>query len=345
MTRVVVLTGGATPEREVALAGAAQVVRALRDAGYRVDVVDTVEGLLDAGGERRLLGSGVGRAPPTAAELERLRARELGVGLLDVPAIQSCDAVFVVLHGREGEGGSIQALLDAAGIPYTGSGPLGSMLAMDKDLAKRLFRQAAVPTPPWAMWPVDRTGLAQLGLPVIVKPSKAGSTVGLSLVERWEGVPRAVEEALSVDDEVLLERYLPGRELTVGILGETALAVGEIVPAHTLFDYECKYTPGLAREIFPADLPPELTRRIQDLGLAAHRALKLRDFSRVDFRLDEHGAPQCLEVNTLPGFTTTSLLPQSAAAAGIPFTELCERIIGMALRRAAARNKVKVEGN
>jgi len=142
------------------------------------------------------------------------------------------------------------------------------------------------------------------------------------------------------DDQVILERFLPGREFTVGVLGDRAMAVGEILPSHEIFDYECKYTPGMCREVFPASLDAATTRRIQDLALAAHRALKLRDFSRVDFRLDKDGTPYCLEVNTLPGMTATSLFPQSAGAVGIDFATACGEIVRLALRRAGVRNKV-----
>lgn len=339
MSRIAVLTGGSTPEREVALAGAAQVVRALRESGHSVCVVDTVEGPLSEEQEARLLVPAVGKAPPSAEELALLRERELGPALAELPEIREADLVFLVLHGLAGEGGQIQALLDLAGVVYTGSSPLGSALAMDKDVAKRICRCAGIPTPDWLMWPASREAIESLGYPLVVKPSKAGSTVGTTVVRSYLEVEPAVAEALRYDDEVLLEAFLPGRELTVGVLGERALAVGEIVPPGEIFDYEAKYTPGATREIFPAALPEDLTHTVKRLALAAHRALKLRDFSRVDFRVDSAGRPCFLEANTLPGMTSTSLLPQSAAASGIGFAELCETICRLALSRAA-RNKV-----
>jgi len=170
------------------------------------------------------------------------------------------------------------------------------------------------------------------GWPVVVKPSKQGSTVGLSVVKRREDFEAAVVEALRYDDEVMIERFVPGRELTVGVLDGEALAVGEIIPRHEIFDYECKYTPGMSQEIFPADLSPALAEECRRLGLLAHEALKLGGYSRVDFRLTAGGEFFCLEVNTLPGMTATSLLPQSARAAGIDFPELCDRICRSALR-------------
>ncbi len=345
MSRITVLTGGSTPERDVAFAGAAQVVQALRQRGHSVAAVDTVEGPLSAAAEQRYLVPSVARTPPSEAELRLLEERELGPRLVDLPEIAEADLVFLVVHGRPGEGGTLQALLEAAGIAYTGSGPLGSALAMDKDIAKRLLRWAEVPTAPWVMWPAAKRDIEQLGFPLVVKPSKVGSTVGLTVARSPGEIEPAVRTALRFDNEVMLERFIPGRELTCGVLGDRGLAVGEIIPSHDIFDYECKYTPGMSREIFPADLPEPVAQRVQAYALSVHRALKLRDFSRVDFRLSPEGTPFCLEANTLPGLTATSLLPQSAAAVGIDFAELCETICQATLRRAARRNNVGASGH
>jgi D-alanine-D-alanine ligase len=209
---------------------------------------------------------------------------------------------------------------------------------MDKDLSKRLFRQASVPTPDWLMASPGAPNLdCPLGFPVIVKPSKQGSTVGLHLVRTAAELSPAIDDAAKYDDEVMIEEFVPGKELTVGILDGAPLAVGEIIPRHEIFDYECKYTPGMALEIFPAPLPPETTKQCQRLAVIVHESLKLGGYSRVDFRLPLTGAPSCLEVNTLPGMTATSLLPQSAQAAGIDFPELCERICLSALARCKVR--------
>ena len=334
MTTIAVVTGGSTPERDVALAGAAQVVAALRAAGHLVTAVDTVTGALAAAGEASLLRPEVPARPPDETTLAALAAREYLPDLVRLPAVRHADLVFLVLHGRQGEGGTVQALLDLAGKPYVGSDVVGSAVAMDKDLTKRLLRDAGIPTAPWVMWPAPAGAIQALGLPLIVKPLKVGSTVGLSVVRDRARLDAAVREARRYDDAVMLEQFLPGREFTVGILGDEALAVGEILSSHEIFDYECKYTPGLAREIFPADIPAALTADMRRDALAAHRTLKLRDLSRVDFRLDARGTPQCLEVNTLPGLTRTSLLPQSAAAVDIPFSALCERLVAAALARA-----------
>jgi D-alanine-D-alanine ligase len=340
--RITVLTGGSTPERDVAFAGAAQVVAALRGLGHTVTVVDTTAGPLSPDDETRLLVSAVGREPPTDEELDRLRRLELGPALIALPAIREADLIFPVLHGEQGEGGGLQALLEQAGVAYAGSGPLGSALAMDKDVAKRLFRVAGVPTPDWRMWPVEPAqAAAELGLPLVVKPLKAGSSVGLTVVRNAGQIEAAARLAQHYDDEVMLEAFVPGREFTVGILGERALAVGEIIPSHEIFDYECKYTPGLCREVFPADIPEDLAARLQRAALTTHHALKLRDFSRVDFRVTAAGATGCLEANTLPGLTRMSLFPQSAGAVGIDFPTLCETIASLALARKARRNKLE----
>jgi D-alanine-D-alanine ligase len=208
---------------------------------------------------------------------------------------------------------------------------------MDKHRAKERFLACGVPTPAWELWPVDGASVEALGWPIVVKPSKVGSTVGLTVVDRFDDLDGAAAEASRFDDQVLLEQFVGGREFTVGILGTRALAVGEIIPSHAIFDYECKYTPGMTEEIFPARIPDDLAAHMRTLALRAHDALELRDFSRVDFRLGADDIPYCLEVNTLPGLTATSLLPQSALAEGIGFPALCDEICRLGLERA--RNK------
>lgn len=333
MNRIALLTGGSTPERDVALAGAAQVVRALRALGHEVTVVDTVSGPLTVAAEEGLLSQPVRRDPPTAEELTALAAQENLPALVSSGEMRAADLVFLVLHGLQGEGGSVQALLELGRLRYTGSGPLGSGMAMDKEVTKRQLQAAGIPTADWGMWPMSEAAVEELGWPLIVKPANGGSTVGLTLLKQAAELDDALALALASDREVMLERFLPGREFTVGILGQGALAVGEIIPQHEIFDYECKYTPGLTREVFPAEIPDELAREMRDLALATHKVLKLRDFSRVDFRLDSAGDPYVLEANTLPGLTGTSLLPQSAAAVGIPFPDLCAEICRLALAR------------
>ena len=340
MTRVTVLTGGATPERSVALAGAAEVVAALRSRGHSVRVVDTTQGLVSEGEEARLLKSTVGTGPADVGDLVERERAMLGNGLGELPAVRDAEVLFLSVHGGAGEGGALQAVLELVGVPYTGSGPLASAVAMDKDLAKRLFRAAGVPVPAWFMAPVAPEDVTTaLGWPVIVKPSRGGSTVGLTLVQNAKGLDQALTLAARYDDDVMAEQFIPGRELTVGILGDVPLPVGEIIPKHELFDYECKYTPGMSKEIFPADLEPGVARQLQELALTAHRAVKLGGYSRVDFRLSPEGDIFCLEANTLPGMTRMSLLPQAARAAGIEFPELCERLLQLARTPGSGRGR------
>ncbi|HEX8691358.1 MAG TPA: D-alanine--D-alanine ligase [Longimicrobium sp.] len=338
--RVAVLFGGTSAERDVSVASGAQVVKALREAGHQVVPVDTARGVLAPAEEQRLLTAGVAPAPPPEEELAAIRAGASSP-LPAASELKDIDVVFLVLHGGTGEDGTIQALLDLTGIPYVGSGHRASAVAMDKDFSKRLFRAAGVPTPDWLMAPAGAAEVeAALGWPVVVKPNKQGSTVGLTIVRAPGELEAAVAEAFRHDDEVMLEAFVPGRELTVGILEDQALAVGEIIPKRAeIFDYESKYQAGGAEEIFPADLTEEQTRAVRELGLEAHRALKLEGFSRVDFRMDEGGGLWCLEVNTLPGMTSTSLLPQSAAAAGISFPELCDRICRLAVEKHRRRQE------
>jgi D-alanine-D-alanine ligase len=325
--RITVLTGGTSAERDVAIASAVQVIAALRSRGHEVAVVDTARGYIPEADERSLLSGSVGTVPPSIAQLHALERGLLLSGLANLAVVRDAEVLFLALHGGRGEDGTLQTLLEMVGVPYTGSGRLGSAMAMDKDVSKRLFRVAGVATADWVMAPADKDRVGRdLGWPVVVKPSKQGSTVGLTVVKHPAEYEEAVALARQYDDEVMIERFVPGRELTVGILQGRALAVGEIIPRHEIFDYECKYTPGMSQEIFPADLPPAVTGECGRLGLLAHEALKLGGYSRVDFRLTPAGELFCLEVNTLPGMTATSLLPQAARAVGIEFPDLCERI-------------------
>ena len=337
--KVAVLMGGVSEEREVSLASGAQVARALREAGHEVLAVDTSHGILTSSEEEALLGAGVKDPPPPALTRDLLRTGDTRA-LTREAQLAEMDVVFLALHGGSGEDGTIQTLLEIAGIPYVGSDRVGCALAMNKDLSKRLLRDANIPTPGWITVRGREEGTRRLeevvrtlGLPVIVKPPSGGSTLGLTLVHEEGELGPGLDLALEYEDQVLFESYVLGRELTVGILGDNALPVGEIIPEHEIFDYECKYRPGMAQEIFPADLPQETAARVQELALLAHSALGLRDFSRVDFILDREGSPWCLEANALPGLTANSLLPKAALAMGTSFPELCHRIAEMALRR------------
>jgi D-alanine-D-alanine ligase len=326
--------GGESAERNVSLASGIRIVLALKSRGHDVIAFDPSNGVISEQEQQRLASSAVGTEPPSLESLAKTTGGAFLPGLEALPEVANAEVVFLALHGGMGEDGTIQALLDMAHVKYTGSGHLSSALAMDKDLSKKLFRAAGVQTADWLMAPASVDEVEKkLGLPVVVKPSKQGSTVGLSVVKKREDLDAAVKEAWRYDDEVMIEKFIPGRELTVGILGDRALPVGEIKPVHEIYDYECKYTAGMATEEFPADLSDEQTSRVQQQALAAFRALKLRGYARIDFRLaesdDEEGRGEfyCLEANTLPGMTELSLIPQGAAAAGISFPELCETIV------------------
>jgi len=324
--------GGTSSERNVSLASGIRIVQALRTKGHQVIALDPAHGVIDATREKELSTGMVGTVPPSLESLTKVAEGAFLPNLTTMKEITGADVVFLGLHGGQGEDGTIQALLDMAGVKYTGSGHLSSALAMDKDLSKKLFRAADVKTADWLMAPATIEQVEGiLDLPVIVKPSKQGSTVGLTLVKKREDIQPAVTEAFKYDDEVMIERFIPGRELTVGVLGEIAFPVGEIISKHEIYDYECKYTAGMAVEEFPAKISPAATHRVQEQALAAFKSLKLKGCARIDFRLTTEGEFYCLEANTLPGMTQLSLIPQGAAAMGINFPDLCERIARIAL--------------
>jgi len=317
MSRVAVLMGGMSAEREVSLRSGAAVSRALAELGHEV-----IE--LDAGTE-------------VVEQLAGLRGR--------------VDAVFIVLHGRMGEDGTIQGLLELLEIPYTGSGVMASAVAIDKCMTKHILRSQGIPVADDVVVTaaeVAGTGLVEvakgisldLGFPCIVKPNCEGSTIGAGKACNREELEKTIEEALQYDDLTLVERYIEGREMTVGLLGEEPvfLPVLEVVASKGLYDYECKYTKGMTEYIVPAPISEELARDLQRLSLRAHRALSCEGFSRVDFMVDGEGRPYCLEVNTIPGMTELSLIPKAAVAAGFSFAEVVEMILGTA-RLKINRNK------
>jgi D-alanine-D-alanine ligase len=330
--KIAVLFGGTSEERDVSIASAAQIIPALRRLGHEVSAIDTATGLLDSAAERRLLATGVAPEPPSDAQIASVRGRAIA---LSPSAFNSrdMDLVFLALHGGAGEDGRIQAMLDLAGLAYTGSNHIASAAAMDKELSKRLFRSVDVPTPNWLMAPSTADAVQRaLGWPVVVKPNKQGSTVGLTVVREPALLQAAIDRAGTYDSEVILEAFIAGREFTVGILEGEALPVGEIIAPGEVFDYQSKYQAGGAREEFPADIDPAESILLQQLALRAHAVLKLGTYSRIDFRRDDQGRYWCLEANSLPGMTATSLLPQAAKAAGIEFPGLLDRICRGALK-------------
>ena len=323
-----VLLGGTSSERNVSLASGLRMAAALREAGHTVRLLDPAAGPIDAATEAAWRVRAVGAAPPGKTELAALIAADQTPMLPTHPLVQDAECVVLALHGGQGEDGTVQALLDVAGVRYTGSGAMATAIAMDKDMTKRILRHAGVPTAEWRMTPVGGTdAIAALGLPLIVKPNREGSTVGLTIVKQADQFDGAVVEALRFDREVMCETFVPGRELTVPVLAGEALPVGEIIPVKEIYDYECKYTPGMAQEVFPADLTPAQTAEVQRDAVRAYEALKLKGCARIDFRMTPEGAFYCLEANTLPGMTALSLVPQSAAAAGVSFVEFCDRLV------------------
>jgi len=336
--KVTVLLGGDSPERDVSLASGAAILKALRARGHEVDAVDPA---LPGGSSAEPRAAKIGECPP--GDIAPLPADET-FAWLNANPVRSADVIFVALHGGAGEDGTIQALLETAGIVYTGSGILASALAMNKDRSKALFREANVQIAPHILVDAsserERAGAGaavarSLGYPVVVKPNCQGSSVGFSFVPRAEDLDEALRLAGRFGDECVVERYVPGREITAAILGGEALPLVEIIPEGGFYDYKRKYQKGKSRYVAPAELDTKTSERIRREAALAYRALACRDYARVDFRLSGEGEPYCLEVNTLPGMTELSLVPMAAKAAGIGFEELVERIVSA----AAARRK------
>jgi D-alanine-D-alanine ligase len=297
--RVGVLMGGRSAEREVSLRSGEAVLGALRRLGIDAVGIDVDASVVD--------------------HLTRER-----VGL-----------AFIALHGRYGEDGTIQGLLEMLGIPYTGSGVLASALGMDKLISRALFAGAGLPVPRYVLLTEPTPPPLPFPFPVVVKPNSEGSSVGVSLVSRAEELPAAIADAFRYDRRVLIESYIAGKEVQIGILGDRALGAIEIRSKTAFYDYTAKYTPGMSEHIFPATLPPDVMRRTLDVGLAAFRAVRGEGYGRVDCLVDEAGTPYVLEVNTLPGLTETSLLPDIARGAGLSFDDLVSAIVRLALEPKA----------
>ncbi len=342
--KIIVLAGGYSPEREVSLTSGSLIANALMENGHRVCLLDVYEGIPSLPTDPdALFQSNVSYSYSVREEvpdLEALRARcENGDALIGKNVLELCrraDIVFLALHGAMGENGQLQATLDSFGIPYTGSGYIGSLLAMDKDIAKRILRDAGVPTPAWVCVDPRKASaeeiLARISLPCVVKPCSCGSSVGVSMVDTKEELGAALHAAAEWDNSVLVEERIYGRELTVGILdGETLPAV-EIIPTEGFYDYKNKYQ-GNTLEICPAEIPQGIAEEASRLTKRGFDALHLCGYARLDYLLDKEGRLWCLEANTLPGMTPTSLLPQAAAAVGISYNALCEKIIKVSLKK------------
>lgn len=346
--KILVLAGGLSPERNVSLSSGAMVCEALRERGHQAAMMDLFYGLDGAlCGENLYMApipdafKRVARQAPDLAQVRAARkeggASAIGPGVLEMCA--GADVVYLALHGACGEDGRIQAALDLLGVPYTGSGCLASAIAMDKDLTKRLVA-GLVTTPRWETVSVTEENLeelaAQTELPAVVKPIDSGSSIGVYIARDRAELRQALEESVKLGGRTVIEQYIQGREIQVALLEDRALPSIEIIPKEGFYDYANKYQPGAAVEVCPANIPASWEKALGEAALAVFRAIGLSVYARADFIVTADGTPYFLEINTLPGMTPTSLVPQEAAAAGISYSQLCETII---LRSLEARKE------
>ncbi|OGB63607.1 MAG: hypothetical protein A2Y94_14420 [Caldithrix sp. RBG_13_44_9] len=334
--KVAVLLGGTSAERDVSLITGQEVAKAIRENGHQVMALDCAFGDTSIDDWERDINEVI-RAEHSGIEGRKQELDRNILKTIDFLLREKIQVVFIALHGGYGENGQIQALLDLVKIPYTGSAALASGMGMDKHISKILFEKADVATAPWLRISkgdnLSQEEIARLGFPLVIKPNDQGSTVGLTVVKEPDQVKAAIEKAFQFSQAVLAEKYIAGREMTVAILDQDPLPVIEIIPEHGIYDYECKYQKGKSLYIVPAKITANVTQKLQDLARTAYQALGCRHYARVDFRLSEDNQPFCLEVNTLPGMTATSLVPKAAKAVGINFNQLVERIIQLAVRK------------
>ena len=341
--KIVVLAGGLSPERNVSLSTGTMVTEALRALGHRAGLIDMFFGLEQGRADESFFDAPVPdsfkKISREAPDLEQVRASRpgdsksvFGPGVLEL--CQMADMVFLALHGTCGEDGKVQAAFDLMGIPYTGAGYLSSAIAMDKDLTKRMVADV-VNTPGWKTVEYkveDIDGLVEHArLPLVVKPVASGSSIGVSIAHTADELRKALTNGLELGGRTVLEEYIKGREIQVGILEGKALPSIEIIPKEGFYDYANKYQPGAALEVCPSEIPAEWEEKLRAAALRVYETLGLSVYSRADFIVTSDGEPWFLEINTLPGMTPTSLLPQEAAAVGINYNELCHRIVNASL--------------
>lgn len=339
--KIVVLCGGLSNERDVSITSGSCVARSLRERGHSVVLLDMFLGyggdcsdptkLFDE--QQQDLRYSVGEETPDVASLIASGdGSRLGKNVISI--CRAADIVFLALHGEDGEDGKIQATLDMYGVKYTGSGYLGSALAMNKELSKTLFNAAGIPTAPAITLRKGEGIQASPWIPCVVKPCSGGSSVGTSIVRTQEEFSAALEFAFKYEDDVLVEKYIKGRELTVGVMDGKAMPSIEIVLKNGWYDYKNKYQAGFAEEICPAPISAEDEERLGRLAERVSKALMVDVYCRADFIMDDDdGEIYCLEANTLPGMTPTSLVPQMAAEQGMSYGELCEKIITLSMRK------------
>lgn len=328
--KIAVLMGGVSSEREVSLSSGRNIVAALRENGHTVFALDTV---LPIEQMRMVLEP----RPEMLKEGERNLIKLLGE-----PEVREVDFVFNALHGGSGENGAVQSLLEMMGYKYNGSDHEGCAIAMDKIVSKIIFERNGIPTPQWLSfdlekWPDAVAITAEIrramALPLVIKPAHEGSTVGLSIVQSAAEIHPAVVTAMQYNSALVVESYIPGREITVATLGEEALPLVEIRPKHGIYDYECKYTKGMSEYIVPAPVDEALAGQIRNWAVIALKALRCHGYGRFDLRLTPDNQPFFLEFNSLPGMTSTSLVPKAARAIGLSFNELLEKIIALGRQR------------
>lgn len=339
--KIAVVCGGLSNERDVSITSGSCVARALREKGHKVVLLDLYYGYsgkyMDPAElferEQEELRYSVREETP---DIEKMIADGDGsrIGKNVIEICRAADISFLALHGEDGENGKVQATFDMFGIRYTGSGYLGSALAMNKELSKVLFRHSGIPTPAGIVLEKGAESYEDVGFPCVVKPCSGGSSVGTSIVYSRDEYDAALEFAFRFEARVLVERYVKGRELTVGVMDGRAMPVIEIIPKSGWYDYKNKYQAGLTEELCPAPLSPEDTDRVQRLAERVAEALMIDVYCRADFLMDESdGQLYCLEANTLPGMTPTSLVPQMGAAQGMDFGEVCEKIIAVSMEK------------
>lgn len=347
--KIVVLAGGLSTERDVSFKTGEMVTKALRENGHQVILLDVFMGYSDK--EEDLTGIfdraeavsvKVAAIPETAPDLEKVKAqrKDQSDNFFGPNVIELCrmaDIVFMALHGENGENGKIQAAFDLFGIRYTGTGYLGSALAMNKGMAKQLFLENGIPTPRGTSLKrgEDAAKIETCGIhfPCVVKPCSGGSSIGVSIVHDKAEYEQALKEAFRWENELVIEEYVKGREFSVGVIDFQALPIIEIAPVEGFYDYKNKYKAGSTVETCPAELSEQITKEMQGYAEKVAEVLGLNTYSRTDFLLDAEDHIFCLEANTLPGMTPTSLLPQEAKVTGVDFNQLCERLIESSMRK------------